>query len=171
MEAASHSAGAHGEPTSFIRTYIFSTDHKMIAKQFLWAGLIFLAVGGTLAMMIRWQWAFPGQPVPVLGALLHRSGGIITPATYQSIFTMHGLIMIFFAITPILIGCFGNFTIPLMIGAHDMAFPKLNMMSFWTFLLSLILIVASFATQLGSATAGWTTYAPLSTTVGSPQLG
>jgi cytochrome c oxidase subunit I len=106
--------------------------------------LIFLAVGGALAKMIRWQWAYPGTRVPVFGMFLHRSGGIITPATYQSIFTMHGLIMIFFAITPILIGCFGNFTIPLMIGAQDMAFPKLNMLSFWTFVLSLILITASF---------------------------
>src|SRR5262245_25740947 len=171
MEAASHSAGAHGEPTSFIRTYIFSTDHKMIAKQFLWAGLIFLAVGGALAMMIRWQWAFPGRPVPVLGALLSRSGGVITPATYQSIFTMHGLIMIFFAITPVMIGCFGNFTIPLMIGAQDMAFPRLNMLSFWTFVVSLLLITASFFVQLGTAAAGWTTYPPLSTNVGTPGAG
>ncbi len=171
MEATSHSGGAHGEPTSFIRKYIFSTDHKVIAKQFLWAGLVFLAVGGTLAMMIRWQWAFPGRPVPVLGALLQRSGGVITPATYQSIFTMHGLIMIFFAITPVMIGCFGNFTIPLMIGAQDMAFPKLNMLSFWTFVLSLVLITASFFVQLGTAAAGWTTYPPLSTAVGTPGAG
>lgn len=171
MEHTEHAPGVHPEPTTFIRQYVFSTDHKVIAKQFLWAGLIFLAVGGILAMMIRWQWAYPGERMPLFGMLLQRSGGVITPATYQSIFTMHGLIMIFFAITPILIGCFGNFTIPLMIGAQDMAFPKLNMYSFWTFVISLILIVASFATQLGSATAGWTTYAPLSTGVGSPQLG
>src|SRR5499427_8902487 len=161
----------HPEPTSFIRKYIFSTDHKVIAKQFLWAGLVFLAVGGSLAMMIRWQWAFPGRPVPLFGMFLSRSGGVITPATYQSIFTMHGLIMIFFAITPVMIGCFGNFTIPLMIGAQDMAFPKLNMLSFWTFVVSLILITMSFFVQLGTAAAGWTTYAPLSTTIGTPGPG
>jgi cytochrome c oxidase subunit 1 len=171
MESSAHPAGVHPEPTGFISKYIFSTDHKVIAKQFLWAGLVFLAVGGALAMMIRWQWAFPGRPVPVLGALLSRSGGVITPATYQSIFTMHGLIMIFFAITPVMIGCFGNFTIPLMIGAQDMAFPRLNMLSFWTFVLSLVLITASFFVQLGTAAAGWTTYPPLSTAVGTPGSG
>ena len=83
-------------------------------------------------MLIRWQWAFPGRPVPVLGRLfLGDSGGVISPAQYMQLFTMHGLIMIFFAITPILIGAFGNFCIPLMIGARDMAFPWLNMLSFW----------------------------------------
>src|SRR5262245_35330019 len=82
----------HPEPTSFLRRYVFSTDHKYIAKQFLWAGLIFLAVGGTLAMMIRWQWAYPGQKVPILGDLiLGSSEGRITPANYNTIFTMHGL--------------------------------------------------------------------------------
>src|SRR5499433_1543461 len=162
----------HPEPKAFLRRYVFSTDHKVIAKQFLWAGLIFLAVGGTLAMMIRWQWAYPGQKVPVLGDLfLKNSGGVIGAATYTTIFTMHGLIMIFFAITPVLIGAFGNFCIPLMIGARDMAFPKLNMLSLWTFLLSQALIIASFFVQLGSAAAGWTTYPPISTNVGTPGMG
>src|SRR5260370_23753856 len=171
MDYAAHPVDVHAELTTYIRKYIFSTDHKVIAKQFLFAGLIFLAVGGALAMMIRWQWAYPGTRVPVFGMFLHRSGGIITPATYQSIFTMHGLIMIFFAITPILIGCFGNFTIPLMIVAQDMAFPKLNMLSFWTFVLSLLLITASFFVQLGTAAAEWPPYAPLSTNIGTPGLG
>ncbi len=163
--------GVHPEPKTFLSKYVFSTDHKVIAKQFLWAGLIFLAFGGILAMMIRWQWAYPGSPVPVFGLFLPRSAGVITPAVYQSLFTMHGLIMIFWAITPILIGCFGNYCIPLMIGAQDMAFPKLNMLSFHTFVLSQILILASFVVQLGSAGAGWTTYAPLSTNVGTPGMG
>ena len=145
----------HPDPTSFIRKYIFSTDHKVIAKQFLWAGLLFLAFGGTLAMLIRWQWAYPGEPVPVVGRLLFpQSGGAITPAHYNTIFTMHGLIMIFFAITPILIGAFGNYCIPLMIGARDMAFPTLNMLSLWTFLLSQVLVIASFFVQLGSGGGG-----------------
>jgi cytochrome c oxidase subunit I len=162
----------HPEPTSFLRKHVFSTDHKVIAKQFLWAGLLFLAFGGALAMLIRWQWAFPGEPVPVVGSVLFpHSGGAITPANYNAIFTMHGLIMIFFAITPIMIGAFGNFCIPLMIGARDMAFPLLNMLSFWTFLVSQLMIVASFFVQLGSAAAGWTTYAPLSTNVGTPGWG
>jgi cytochrome c oxidase subunit I len=162
----------HPEPTSFFRKYIFSTDHKVIAKQFIWAGLVFLLIGGILAMAIRWQWAYPGKEVPVVGKILMpRSGGAITPGTYQSIFTMHGLIMIFFAITPLLIGAFGNFCIPLMIGARDMAFPLLNAMSFWTFILSQLLVLVSFTVQLGTAAAGWTTYPPLSTNVGTPGWG
>src|SRR5262245_34477726 len=162
----------HEPPASFLRRYVFSTDHKVIAKQFLWAGLLFLAFGGLLAMLIRWQWAYTGQKVPIVGDLLfRRSGGVITPSAYTAVFTMHGLIMIFFAITPVMIGAFGNFCIPLMIGARDMAFPRLNMLSFWTFVLSLILIVASFFAQLGSASAGWTTYPPLSTGIGTPGRG
>jgi cytochrome c oxidase subunit 1 len=162
----------HPEPTSFLRKYIFSTDHKVIAKQFVWAGLVFLAFGGLLAMAIRWQWAYPGRAVPVVGqAVFPHSGGAITPGAFASIFTMHGLIMIFFAITPLLIGAFGNFCIPLMIGARDMAFPLLNALSFWTFLVSQALVLASFTVQLGSAAAGWTTYPPLSTNVGTPGLG
>ena len=135
----------HPEPTSFLKKYIFSIDHKVIAKQFLWAGLIFLAFGGIEAMLIRWQWAFPGQPVPVLGQLLFsKNGGAIGPAQYTGIFTTHGLVMIFFAITPILIGCFGNLCIPLMIGARDMAFPLLNMLSFCTFTRAGLIAGASF---------------------------
>src|SRR5687768_14537561 len=153
----------HPDPTSFIKKYVFSTDHKVIAKQFAWAGFLFLLIGGLLAMIIRWQWAFPGEPVPLIGkALFPDSDGAVTPAGYNSLFTNHGLIMIFFAITPLLIGCFGNFCIPLNIGARDMAFPLLNMLSFWTFVVSQILVLASFGVQLGTAAAGWTTYAPLS---------
>ncbi len=162
----------HPPPTSFWRKHVFSIDHKVIARQFLWAGLLFLLVGGTLAMMIRWQWGFPYAKVPILGdVFLRANGGLIGPATYQKIFTMHGLIMIFFAVTPVLIGTFGNFLIPLMIGARDMAFPKLNMYSFWTFAISQLLVVASFLVDLGTAGAGWTTYPPLATNIGTPGAG
>jgi cytochrome c oxidase subunit 1 len=162
----------HPEPKAFIWKYVFSIDHKVIARQFLWTGLMFLALGGTLAMMIRWQWAYPKTAVPVVGQLfLSQTGGAITPPTYTSIFTMHGLIMIFWAITPILIGAFGNFCIPLMIGARDMAFPKLNMYSYWAFFVSSVLVILSFTSQLGAASAGWTTYPPLSSNVGAPGWG
>jgi cytochrome c oxidase subunit I len=162
----------HPLPQSFLRRYLFSTDHKVIAKQFLWAGLVLLLFGGLLAMLIRWQWGWPGQKVPVVGELLFsRTEGAISPPAYNAVFTMHGLIMIFFAITPLLIGAFGNLTIPLMIGARDMAFPRLNMLSFWTFALSVALIVVSFFVQLGSAGAGWTTYPPLATKIGTPGHG
>ncbi len=167
-----HPQHIHPEPKSFIRRYVFTEDHKIIARQFLWTGLIFLLIGGGLAYMIRWQWAYPSTQVPALGKLfLASTGGAITPPTYTSIFTMHGLIMIFWAITPILIGAFGNFCIPLMIGARDMAFPKLNMYSYWTFFISGIFVLLSFTSQLGAAPSGWTTYPPLSTNVGSPGWG
>src|SRR4029077_16941044 len=108
-------------------------DHKVIAKQFILLGLGFLLVGGTMAMMIRWQLAPPGKAGAGIGHLvLGGSDGIVSPSAYTSLFTMHGTIMIFFAITPILIGGFGNFCVPLLIGARDMAFPRLNMLSFWT---------------------------------------
>jgi cytochrome c oxidase subunit 1 len=162
----------HPAPRSFLRRYVFSTDHKVIAKQFLWAGLVFLLFGGLLAMLIRWQLAYPGQRVPLVGNLLfRRTGGAISPAAYNSLFTMHGLVMIFFAITPILIGAFGNFTIPLLIGARDMAFPRLNMLSIWTFITSLVVLMSSYVVELGSASAGWTTYPPLATKIGTPGAG
>ncbi|HEY0713792.1 MAG TPA: cbb3-type cytochrome c oxidase subunit I [Polyangia bacterium] len=163
---------SHEPPRSWLRRHVFSTDHKVIARQFLWTGLLLLLFGGVLAMLIRWQLGYPGQPVPVVGKVLFaKSGGVISPAAYTSLFTMHGLVMIFFAVTPLLIGTFGNFIIPLQIGARDMAFPRLNMLSFWTFLLSVGFLIASFFAELGSAQAGWTTYPPLSTKVGTPGHG
>jgi cytochrome c oxidase subunit 1 len=162
----------HPAPTSFLRKYVFSTDHKVIAKQFLFAGLFFLAFGGTEAMLIRWQWAYPGQPVPVLGPMLFpNTGGSITPGTYSGIFTTHGLIMIFFAITPILIGAFGNFCIPLLIGARDMVFPRLNLLSFWSMFVATAVLTASFFVPMGAPQAGWTAYPTLSTAIGTPGLG
>ena len=167
-DAHQHLQAIHEPPTDFWSKYVFSIDHKVIAKQFLWAGFFFLFVGGMEAMLIRWQWAYPGQEVPLIGKIIFSSSnGEISPSAYNSIFTTHGLIMIFWAVTPLLIGCFGNLTIPLMIGARDMAFPKLNMYSFHAFFLSGVLVMVGFAAPLGAGSAGWTTYAPLSTNVGS----
>ena len=156
----------------FLRRYVFSTDHKVIAKQFLFLGLAFLAVGGFLAMLIRWQLANPGVPFPLVGKLLYGpSGGVISPAAYTALFTMHGTIMIFFAITPILIGGFGNFCIPLLIGARDMVFPRLNLLSFWSMFVATAVLTASFFVPLGAAEAGWTAYPTLSTAIGTPGPG
>ena len=135
---------------------LFSRDHKVIARQFLWLGLVFLAAGGLFAVVIRMQLARPG---------------VVAPSTYTSLFTMHGTIMIFFAITPVLIGAFGNFCIPLSIGARDMSFPTLNMLSFWTQVLSSLVLTASAFAPGGMAKAGWTAYPPLSTTIGTPGAG
>jgi cytochrome c oxidase subunit I len=158
-------AGDHPhEEMSFIRTYIFSTDHKMIAKQFLVMSLFFLALGGILALIMRWQLGFPGQPLPGGGILpdTMAPGGIILPEFYNSMVTMHGTFMIFFAIMPLLVGVFGNLLIPLQIGAGDMAFPKLNMLSFWLAVPAGFMMLASFFVEGGAAGAGWTAYAPLS---------
>ncbi len=155
--------GEHHEP-SFIRKYIFSTDHKIIAIQFLVTSLFFLIVGGLLAVMIRWQLGFPGAPLPG-GDLLPDTmapGGIILPEFYNAMVTMHGTFMIFFAIMPLMVGVFGNLLIPLQIGAGDMAFPKLNMLSFWLAVPAGFIMLASFFVEGGAAGAGWTAYAPLS---------
>ena len=159
---------------TFISKYVFSTDHKMIAKQFMWLGLFFLFFGGAMAMLIRWQLAYPEQTVPwwLFGFLCETDGGIISPDIYNQLFTMHGTIMIFWAITPLLIGAFGNFVIPLQIGAPDMAFPKLNMFSFWTMLLASIVLLSSYCLSTGTASGGWTSYPPLSSPAGGiPGLG
>jgi cytochrome c oxidase subunit 1 len=162
----------HDAPTTFLSKYIFSFDHKVIGKQFLWYGIAFLGIGGMMAMMIRWTLAFPGVPFPILGDILFpNSAGIVPADTYAMLFTLHGTIMIFYAITPILIGAFGNFCIPLMIGARDMVFPTLNMLSFWLAILSALLLLASLFTPLGGAAGGWTSYPTLSTLIGSAGIG
>ena len=157
-------AHAHHEELGFWRTYVFSTDHKMIGRQFFFLGILMLVVGGVLAMLMRWQLAWPETPVPGLSWVPepYLYEGIIPPETYNALFTMHATIMIFFAVMPIMIGCFGNFLIPLMIGARDMAFPVLNMLSFWVGAVAGVLILASFFVPGGAAAGGWTSYAPLS---------
>jgi cytochrome c oxidase subunit 1 len=159
-------AAAHDHhDLGFIRTYIFSTDHKMIAKQFLSVSLIFLVLGGALAGLVRWQLGFPGQPIPLIGNLFPDTmapGGIILPEFYNSLVTMHATFMIFFAVMPLTAGVFGNLLIPLQIGAPDMAFPRLNMLSFWLIVPAGFVMLASFFVEGGAAGAGWTSYAPLS---------
>jgi cytochrome c oxidase subunit 1 len=162
----------HDAPKSFWSKYVFSFDHKVIGKQFLWYGIFFLMVGGLMALLIRWTLAYPGVPFPVLGHLLFpHTGGVVPPDTYAMLFTMHGTIMIFFAITPILTGAFGNFCIPLLIGARDMIFPTLNMLSFWFSMASGIVLLASLCLPIGAAAGGWTSYPTLSTNIGQPGLG
>ncbi|WP_408096821.1 cbb3-type cytochrome c oxidase subunit I [Peredibacter sp. HCB2-198] len=162
----------HDAPTSFWSKYIVSYDHKVIGKQFLWYGIFFLMVGGLMALLIRWTLAYPGVPFPVIGNLLFpHTNGVVPPDTYAMLFTMHGTIMIFFAITPILTGFLGNFCIPLLIGARDMIFPTLNMLSFWFAMASGVLLLGSLCLPLGAAAGGWTSYPTLSTNLGQPGVG
>src|SRR5262249_9058772 len=116
-----HDDHIHPEPRFFLRKYVFSTDHKVIGIQFLFSGLIFMILGGRLAMAVRWQLAWPWKPMPVLSRWLWSGpalGGQMPPEDYNKLFTMHASIMIFFVIIPLLTGAFGNFLIPLMIGAR-----------------------------------------------------
>jgi len=158
-----HQEQAHTEDLSFIRRYIFSTDHKVIGRQFLFSSLFFFSFGGLIAMLIRTQLAWPWKEIPVIGRTLYSStGNILSPEGYPALVTMHGTIMIFFFVIPILSGAFGNFLIPLMIGAQDMAFPRLNMLSYWFMVPAFFIMLAGFFVEGGTAAAGWTSYAPLS---------
>jgi cytochrome c oxidase subunit 1 len=154
----------HAHAPSFWTRYIFSTDHKMIGKQFLLSGLLFMVVGGLLAMAIRWQLAWPfdaTHPLPFLGKPLQ-------DAQYMAAVTMHGSIMIFLVIIPLLVGAFANFVLPLQIGAPDMAFPRLNMMSYHCFYPSAVIFVLGYILDGGMGPlAGWTAYPPLSGVIGA----
>lgn len=148
----------------FWRTWVFSVDHKTIGKQYLGIGVVMAVVGGLLAYAIRWQLAWPGTPVAGFGWIPEPTlyGGIVPEPTYNAFVTMHGTIMIFFVAMPILLGAFGNFLLPLMVGASDMAFPRLNRLSVWTLAVASLVLLASFFVENGAASAGWTGYAPLS---------
>lgn len=159
----------HAHPElGFLRKYIFSEDHKVIGIQFLFSGLMFLFVGGILALLVRIQIAWPYGTIPVIGKWLPGSWGEkMSPEFYTMLFTMHASVMIFFVIIPWLTGAFGNFLIPLQIGAADMAFPKLNMMSYWFMWPAFVTILASFFVEAGAAGSGWTSY-PTVASAGMP---
>ena len=155
MAAPAAHVHMHEEKLSFWRKYVFSVDHKVIGKQYLFLSLFMALVGGTLAYMLRWQMAWPETPVPGMSWIPEPTAfnGIIPPEFYNAIVTMHGTIMVFFVAMPLLLGAMGNFLIPLMIGAPDMAFPRLNMMSFWTIFLASLVMLASFFVPQGAAAA------------------
>lgn len=140
----------------FITTYVFSIDHKTIAKQYLFTGLAMALLGGITALLMRIQLAYPGTEITFIGR--------VPPGFYNALVTNHGAIMVFWVAMPIMLGFFGNLLIPLMIGAPDMAFPRLNMLSYWTFFLSTVVLIISFFMPGGGATSGWTAYPPLSAT-------
>src|SRR4051812_26439780 len=139
----------------FLKMYIFSADHKIIGIQFLFLGLAFMVIGGLLAMLVRWQLGWPGREVPLLSALMGWQGGMPSDF-YTMAFTMHATIMIFFVIIVLLVGTFGNYLIPLKIGAGDMAFPFLNGMAFWSAVPAGMIMLTGFFLKGGAAAAGWT---------------
>ena len=155
----------HHHEQGFMRKYVFSTDHKVIGLQYGLTALLFLFFGFCLVMLMRWQLAYPGEPVPLIGWLFSDEtmpGGVMLPEFYNQLGAMHGTIMVFMGIVPLAVGAFGNYVVPLQIGAPDMAFPKLNMASYWCFLAGGIVMLSSFVVPAGAAKAGWTSYPPLS---------
>ncbi|HEX9593586.1 MAG TPA: cbb3-type cytochrome c oxidase subunit I [bacterium] len=155
---------AHHEELPFWRKYIFSLDHKVIGIQYGLTSLVFLFFGFCLMMLMRWQLAYPGEPLPLIGSWFSDEsmvGGRMLPEFYNQLGAMHGTIMVFMGVVPLAVGAFGNYVLPLQIGAPDMAFPKLNMASYWIFLPGGLIMLASFFVPGGAAQSGWTSYSPL----------
>lgn len=163
-EVTNSSAEHQEHPQSFIRKYIFSTDHKMIAKQFLITAIFMAVIAMLMSVLFRLQLAWPDKEFPILEVLLGNwaEGGRIKPDFYLAMVTIHGTIMIFFVLTSGLSGTFSNLLIPLQIGARDMASPLMNMLSYWFFLVACLVMLGSCFVETGSASAGWTVYPPLS---------
>jgi cytochrome c oxidase subunit 1 len=161
----------HHDP-GFLSSYVFSTDHKIIGIQYGLTALFFLLFGFFLMLLMRWQIAHPGQPVPFIGPLLEKmlgptmaGNGAISPELYNSFGAMHGTIMVFLGVVPLAFAAFGNYVVPLMIGAPDMVFPRVNMASYQAYFLGGLVMFVSFFIPGGAAQAGWTSYSPLATTI------
>jgi cytochrome c oxidase subunit I len=155
---------AHHAPTGFIRKWIFSVDHKVIGIQYYFLALFSVFIGMFLSLLMRYHMVFPDAKVALFEKLwpTGAAGGQMTPELYLSLLTMHGTIMVFFVLTTAPQSGFGNYFLPIQIGAEDMAFPVLNMLSFWTTFLALIVMVAAFFVPGGAPLGGWTAYPPLS---------
>jgi cytochrome c oxidase subunit 1 len=155
----------HHHKETFVTKYIFSQDHKMIAKQYLITGVLVMGIIGILmSLMIRMQLAWPEQPNVIFETLLGKWApeGVMDADIYLALVTIHGTLMVFFVLTAGLSGTFSNLLIPLQIGARDMASGFLNMVSYWLFFISCVIMIASFFVEAGPAAAGWTIYPPLS---------
>jgi len=175
MSDASAPAVHHGPPTTFLRKHVFSLDHKVIGKQYYALALVAVFMGMVLSWLMRIHLVWPNSPIPGLQFLskVGAPGGVMTPEYYLSLLTMHGTLMVFFVLTNAPFAAFGNYFLPIQIGAEDMAFPRFNMMSFWTTFVAFCLLVLAFFVPDGPPISGWTAYAPLSA-VGSdagPGLG
>jgi cytochrome c oxidase subunit 1 len=157
-------AHAHAHKLNFVTKYIFSQDHKMIARQYLITGIIWAIIGGGMSLIFRLQLAYPDRSFPWLEDIFGHwaPGGKLEPEFYYALITMHGTVLVFFVLTAGLSGTFANLLIPLQVGARDMASPLLNMLSYWFFLLASVVMLASLFIQTGPASGGWTAYPPLS---------
>jgi len=154
----------HAAPAGFIRKHLFSLDHKVIGKQYYGLGLLAVLIGMALSWLMRIHLVWPNTAIPGLGLLSKTGapGGVMTPEYYLQLMTMHGTLMVFFVLTNVPFAGFGNYFLPIQIGAEDMAFPRFNMMSFWTTFVAFLVLMAAFFVGDGPPLAGWTAYAPLS---------
>jgi cytochrome c oxidase subunit 1 len=159
-----HGHDHHHDHGNFITKYIFSTDHKMISKQYLITGIIMGCFGMGMSLLFRLQLAWPDQSFAILETLLGKwaPGGKLDQNFYMALVTIHGTIMVFYVLTAGLSGTFSNLLIPLQVGARDMASPFMNMLSYWFFFLSSVVLMSSFFVETGPASSGWTVYPPLS---------
>src|SRR4051794_1012000 len=159
-----HEHGGHHHHETFITKYIFSQDHKMIAKQFLVTGIVWAILGGLMSVLFRIQLGYPDHALPFLETLLGKwaKGGHISAEAYYALVTIHGTVMVFFVLTAGLSGTFSNFLIPLQVGARDMASPFMNMLSYWFFFISSLIMLSSLFVETGPFSGGWTAYPPLS---------
>ena len=166
LHADHHHDGDHGHhhKETFISKYIFSMDHKTIAKQFLITGMLWAIVGGLFSVLFRLQLAYPDESFPILETFFGNwaKGGQIQPEFYYALITMHGTVLVFFVLTGGLSGTFANLLIPLQLGARDMASPFMNMLSYWFFFGASVVMFSSLFVQTGPASGGWTAYPPLS---------
>ena len=163
-DMTAHAAAHHAPPQGFIRKYIFSVDHKVIGIQYVTLSLVAAFIGMALSWVMRIHLGWPTAAIPFLGTLSPNGapGGVPTPEYYLSLMTMHGTIMAFFVLTAAPMAGFGNFMLPIQVGAADMAFPRLNMASFWVTFIGFVLACATFFIPDGPPISGWTAYAPLS---------
>ena len=154
----------HAPPTGFIRKHVFSLDHKVIGKQYYALALVAVVIGMVLSWLMRIHLAWPNAKIPLLQYLSANgaAGNVMTPEYYLQLMTMHGTIMVFFVLTTAPFAAFGNYFLPIQVGAEDMPFPHFNMMSFWVTFVSFLVMIASFFVGDGPTLGGWTQYAPLS---------
>src|SRR6202049_1465365 len=175
MHDTSVHAQHHAPPTSFIRKHVFSLDHKVIGKQYYGMALVAAYIGMFLSWLMRIHLGWTNLAIPGTQLLSSSGapGGVITPEFYLQLMTMHGTIMVFFVLTTAPFAAFGNFFLPIQVGAEDMPFPRFNMISFWVTFLAFVVLMSSFFLGDGPTLGGWTQYAPLNAvgSVGGPGQG
>ncbi len=175
MHDISAHAAQHHAPTTFIRKHVFSLDHKVIGKQYYALALLAALIGMALSWLMRIHLGWTNAAIPGLQLLSKNGapGGVMTPEYYLQLMTMHGTIMVFFVLTTAPFAAFGNYFLPIQVGAEDMPFPHFNMMSFWVTFVGFWVLVAAFFASDGPSLGGWTQYAPLSAVgaVGGPGEG